>query len=339
MTLDDFTTDPALRERLVELAPLARSGMPILIAGPSGSGKEHLAKLIHYFSDRKPFVAQNCAAIPETLAESFIFGSVKGAFTGAIERQGLIEAAHQGTLFLDEIHALDPRVQMKFLRVLQEKKVARLGSLQLRAVDFRLVSATTKDLRSLVAEGMFDEALSWRIGIEDAFVLPPLAKRRTDVPFLIEKFWRRADGEVGARNELWEPEAVELMKRADWPGNIRQLERFVTRLKVLHPPGPVTRDVVLRFELNTGIPGLDKLSTFTQRAQHLIFYPAALVALGCASKTEANQRVQLAVLSDSPQLFAPDARKASGEVRQMWRDHRYTCPMCRGLWAKWGEPA
>jgi DNA-binding NtrC family response regulator len=208
----------------------------VLVTGETGTGKELVARAVHRLSPRaeRPFVALNCAAIPEALLESELFGHVRGAFTGAVQsRKGLIEEAEGGTLFLDEISTLTRDVQVKLLRVLQDRTVQRVGSNAARPVDFRLVAATNDDVLNLVASGSFREDLFFRLDVFPIDV-PPLRHRREDVPLLAAHFLRMYGQEHGLEPPRLTQTTVRRMMAYDWPGNVRELEHFVERSVIMH---------------------------------------------------------------------------------------------------------
>jgi transcriptional regulator with GAF, ATPase, and Fis domain len=213
---------------------VARSDVPVLICGETGTGKELAARRIHEAGNRASghFIAVNCAAITETLLESELFGHVKGAFSGATtSRQGKFVAASGGTLFLDEIGNMSQTFQAKILRVLQEKKLSPVGSEKTVTCDARIVTATNQDLRKKVEEGSFREDLFYRLcGIE--ILMPPLRERAEDIPLLVNYFLNRAAAEQKKRNPLYQPpkisnEASKMLTAFRWPGNVRQLEQAV----------------------------------------------------------------------------------------------------------------
>ncbi len=217
---------------------VAASNATVLLRGESGTGKELVARAIHRNSSRAkgPFVAVSCAALPETLLESELFGHEKNAFTGATsQKQGRFELAHQGTLFLDEIAEISPAVQVKLLRVLQEREFERVGGTKPIKVDVRLIAATNKDLRQLVERKAFREDLYYRLHVIEIY-LPPLRDRREDIPLLVEHFLNRFNQQNGRRLNGATPEAMELLMRYDWPGNVRELENTVERAVVLSDP-------------------------------------------------------------------------------------------------------
>ncbi len=209
--------------------------LPVLIQGESGTGKELIARAIHYNGIRsdKPFIGLNCAALPDSLLESELFGHTRGAFTGADRaKKGLIEQAHGGTMFLDEVGDMSPEMQKKLLRVLQEGEVRPLGSDRRVAVDIRLIAASQQDLEKLVAEGEFREDLFYRIKVM-SIDLPPLRERRDDVPLLAESMLARAARETGREPPLMPHEVQAALISHDWPGNVRELENEMRRLVVV----------------------------------------------------------------------------------------------------------
>ncbi len=216
----------------------------ILIHGKSGTGKELVAKAIHYNSPRrnKPFVPVNCSAIPETLLESELFGHIKGAFTGAVATHvGLFEEADGGTLFLDEVGELSPAIQVKLLRVLQEREIKPVGGTQSRKIDIRLITATNRDLHEMVKEGTFREDLYYRLNVIPIH-LPPLKVRTEDIPLLVRHFLTRF-GKENQRPEMTiSREALHPLMNYSWPGNIRELENIIERAVILCKENEVTRD-------------------------------------------------------------------------------------------------
>ncbi len=237
-----LTQDPALAETLALARRAADSRATILIQAESGTGKELLAKLIHAASPRRkgPFVAINCAAIPETLIESELFGYEKGAFTGATgAKPGRFEVADGGTLVLDEIGELPLPVQGKLLRALQERQVDRLGSNRPIAVDVRVIALTNRDLLAEVKAGRFREDLFYRLNVIP-LRLPPLRERPADLPLLAAHFAERYARENDRPAPKLSPSFVAALARHDWPGNIRELENAIQRCVVLNPGGVLT---------------------------------------------------------------------------------------------------
>ncbi len=226
---------PAFRAFLDVLQQAAPSTATVLLIGESGTGKELAARLVHDASPRAkgPFVAVNCAALPETILEAELFGVEKGAFTGAVARkEGRFERASGGTLFLDEVGEMSPSAQVKLLRVLQEGELERLGGTQTVKVDVRLVAATNKELSREVAEGRFREDLYYRLNVVEVNV-PSLASRREDIPLLAEHFVRRYAAKNSKALRGLSPAALDVLENYAWPGNVRELEHAMERAVVL----------------------------------------------------------------------------------------------------------
>jgi two-component system response regulator HydG len=220
--------------RAIERA--AQAPFSVLIEGESGSGKELVARALHRRGSRRSrqFCTLNCAALPDDLVESELFGHARGAFTGAVaERTGVFEEAHGGTLFLDEIGELSPRAQAKLLRALQEGEIRRVGENTSRRIDVRVIAATNRDLRSEVAGGRFRLDLLYRLDVVHITV-PPLRDRRDDIPLLAERCWREAAERVGSRATLGAA-TIAALARYDWPGNVRELQNVLAALAVRAP--------------------------------------------------------------------------------------------------------
>ncbi len=230
---------PAMRRVLRLVDRVTDLQLPVLIVGESGTGKELIARAVHFNGPRRRgrLVSENCAAVPESLMESEFFGYVKGAFTGALrDHAGLFEQAHEGTLFLDEIGEMASEIQKKFLRVLEEGEVRRLGAKKAVPVDFRLISATNRDVASMLQGGGFREDLYYRIaGV--VIELPPLRTRREDIPALVAHFLQ--EGAAAGATLRMEPSALELLAAYEWPGNVRELRNEVQRLRALESGGVV----------------------------------------------------------------------------------------------------
>ncbi len=223
-----ITRSSLVEEKLSQAHMVAGTDARVLITGESGTGKELLARAIHAASPRraKPFVAINCSAMAENLLESELFGHIKGSFTGAVrDHQGLFQAADGGTLLLDEIGDMPMRLQVKLLRVLQENNIRPIGATDAIPVNVRVISATHRDLQQLMMSGQFREDLYYRLNVVH-IDMPPLNRRREDIPLLVSHFLAQISNESGVR-KIYAPEAVELLATADWPGNIRQLANVV----------------------------------------------------------------------------------------------------------------
>ncbi len=219
----------------------ARSDLPVCITGESGAGKEVAAREIHDRSDRagRPFVVRNCAAIPESLFESELFGTQSGAYTGAISRAGALEEANRGTIFLDEIGEVSPSKQAALLRVLEDRRVRRIGANSSHIVSFRLITATNRDLAAEIVRGAFRRDLYYRIHVLSLHI-PPLRQRRSDIPALCTRF----AFELGSDRIRFTPQAIALLQQHHWPGNVRELRNVVQRLGVLSDYGIITRELV-----------------------------------------------------------------------------------------------
>ncbi len=231
------TRSELMYKRLEQARRLARSDINVIIGGESGTGKELLAQAVHSASARadQPFVAVNCGAIPAELLESELFGHVKGAFTGATHnRDGLFLAAHGGTLFLDEIGDMPINLQVKLLRVLQERKVRPLGSSTDQSVDVRIISATHRDLEQAIAEQAFREDLFYRLNVSQ-LALPPLRERKEDIALLSRHFLEDIAQRTGDTARQLSPGGQRLLLQYDWPGNIRQLRNVIEQLVALSP--------------------------------------------------------------------------------------------------------
>ena len=226
---------PALRTVLEAVKRAAPTNATVMLLGESGVGKELVARTIHRNSPRagQRFVQVNCAAIPEELIESELFGHEKGSFTGATEKQiGKFEQADRGTIFLDEVGDMSPKTQAKVLRVLQEQEVERLGSARTIKVDVRVIAATNKDLEEAIQRGEFREDLFFRLNVIPV-VVPPLRERRTDIPLLVQHFARRVAEEHNLKPKRFDVRALEALQRYRWRGNIRELRNTVERLMIM----------------------------------------------------------------------------------------------------------
>jgi len=232
---------PALRSVLDLVAKVAETDSTVLITGESGTGKELIARALHYNSRRaeRRLVTVNCGAIPEELLESELFGHVRGAFTSAIsQREGRFALAHGGTIFLDEIGDMSPNLQVKLLRVLQDRTFEPVGSSKSQTVDVRVVAATNQDLERAIRETRFREDLYYRLNVIPIEV-PPLRQRPDDIPLLVQHFLDVMHQERGTRVDSISEEAMALLCRHDWPGNVRELENLIERLSVLRGEGEI----------------------------------------------------------------------------------------------------
>lgn len=288
-----------IREAIREAKRYSRSDAPVLITGESGTGKELFAQSIHNESSRRggPFVAVNCAALPESLLESELFGYEEGAFTGARKggKQGLFVLAHGGTIFLDEIGDLSPGLQAKLLRVLQEKVVMPLGGQTVIPVDVRVVSATNQDLAWAIAEGRFRPDLYYRLNILHLH-LPPLRERLEDVPELFRHFLERLAGPGSTKALQIDDELLEELKKYSWPGNVRELEGFVERYVALGEEDVSRHTTFYRL--------LEKLvrqewGSFTGAAQHGRLPQAGILTVRLGSLEEMEKQL----LQQASKLF------------------------------------
>src|SRR6476620_2506106 len=237
---------PSIKKIYEIIQRVAATDVTILLTGESGTGKELVARAIHNLSLRadRPFVKVNCAAIPENLLESELFGHTRGAFTGALtNKKGTFALADGGSIFLDEIGTMAPPLQAKLLRVLQEREFEPLGSERSQKVDVRVIAATNRDIRQMVADGRFQEDLYYRLNVIPIHI-PPLRERRDDIPLLVDHFVRKHAQRAGKRIDGLEAGLLDALQAADWPGNVRELENTVERAVVLSPGAMIGADVV-----------------------------------------------------------------------------------------------
>jgi two-component system response regulator GlrR len=273
-----ISRSPRMAELLAEARLVAVSDASILIRGASGTGKELLARAIHLASPRAraPFIAVNCGAIPEHLLESELFGHVKGAFTGAIgHREGLFQAADGGTLFLDEIGDMPAPLQVKLLRVLQERAVRQVGADHDRPVDVRIVSATHRDLDVSMQQGQFREDLYYRLNVV-TLSLPPLEERREDIALLAHHFLQTLAAKYGKALNGFAPDALAALVTASWPGNVRQLYNVVEQACALATAALVPLSLVQRA---LRVPSLEVLSYIEAKARFERHYLIQLLRL------------------------------------------------------------
>ncbi len=271
----------AMREVLEMAVRVAPLDTTVLVYGESGTGKEFIVRMIHDHSERaaRPFVSVNCAALPETLLESELFGHVRGAFTGAVrDKTGLFELATTGTLFLDEIGEMALTIQAKLLRALQEGEIRKVGGERSTRVNPRVVAATNRDLRAAVAAGSFREDLYFRLG---AFVItvPPLRDRREEIPTLVHQFLRAAARKMKKEVRRVSPEAMTLLMNHRWPGNVRELEHAIQRAVIL-AQGPSVTVRELPPEVSSGPPDSASADSLDLEAQELKAIRRALERFG-----------------------------------------------------------
>jgi DNA-binding NtrC family response regulator len=276
ITTDQITYESTAMDEVINLAGrVANSNATILIQGESGTGKELVARLIHTLSPRsqKPMITVNCAALPENLLESELFGHEKGAFTGASQRRiGRFEEADGGTLFLDEIGELSPSVQVKLLRFLQEREFQRIGGNSTIRTDVRIVTATNRDLGAKIGEGTFREDLFYRLNVV-TIEIPPLRERKEDIPPLIDHFLNRFAAENGKRLQGTDSETRDLLLKYDYPGNVRELENIIERAVVI-TRGEVVSSRDLPFsgsslgDAKSEMPATQSLKTSLERLEH-----------------------------------------------------------------------
>ena len=246
--------------RRIELVSATRS--TVLITGETGTGKELVARAVHNFAGRGrlPFIKVNCAAIPETLLESELFGHVRGAFTHAVgARKGKFALAHRGSIFLDEIGTMNIALQAKLLRVLQEREIEPLGSERTEEVDVRVIAATNRDLRQLVADGRFQDDLFYRLHVIP-IVVPPLRERRDDIPMLTAHFVAKYASRCGKSIDSIDEDVVSSLMEHRWPGNIRELENTIERAVVLSSRSTLSAEVVTFDSVGSrsdGVPSLN----------------------------------------------------------------------------------
>ena len=232
----------AMQEIYTLIEKVAGTDSTVLVTGESGTGKEMAARAIHFQSGRRDnqFVSINCAALPENLLESELFGHTRGSFTGAVvDKKGMFEVATRGTLFLDEVGEMSPWTQVKLLRALQERKVRRVGGTEEIAVDVRIIAATNQDLKKRIQEGKFREELFYRLNVI-SFDMPPLRKRTEDIPLLVTYFLQKHCDRLAKKTKRFTPEVIGFLETYAWPGNIRELENVIERIVAIEDRETVT---------------------------------------------------------------------------------------------------
>ncbi len=306
-------TSNAMRELYAKIQKVAPTQATVLIHGETGTGKELAARAIHNLSPRadQPMISVNCAAIPETLIESELFGHEKGAFTGAAStREGLVAAADRGTLFLDEIGELPLEAQARLLRVIQEGEVRPIGSIESRKVDIRLVAATHRDLRQLAAEGKFREDLFYRLNVLQ-LTLPPLRDRGKDIIAIAEALLEKYCEQLKTPLKTLSPEAIQAITTYSWPGNVRELENAMQRAVILSEEGSEIDHRVLDIDLDLVIAEereIEGVSPYRQNAR-----VAARKTTPVASKPNSDPPEDLS-LEDYFQHFVLEHQESMSET-------------------------
>ncbi|HZR21115.1 MAG TPA: sigma-54 dependent transcriptional regulator [Verrucomicrobiae bacterium] len=288
-----------------EIGRVASKPVNILIRGETGTGKELIARAIYQHSDRAraPFIAINCAAIPETLLESELFGHERGAFTGAeMRRIGRFEQADHGTIFLDEIGDMSPGTQVKLLRVLQERCLQRLGGKETIPVDVRVIAATHRDLETALKNQQFREDLYYRLSVV-VISLPALRERKEDIPGLVKFFLSKYGAELGVENPSIQPEAVEFLSGQQWPGNVRELENVVRKVLLLAQGFTINLDHVQAAFARPGPPTEAQSQTLGQYIDGL---------LACAQRGELDDIHSRLIVACERELFARAIQLAHG---------------------------
>jgi two-component system response regulator HydG len=297
--------------RVIEKA--APVSAPVIVTGESGTGKEMVARAAHYSGPRAsaPFIAVNCGAIPETLIESELFGYVKGSFTGADRsRAGYFQTAERGTIFLDEVSETSPAMQVKLLRVVQEREIAMIGARKAITVDVRIIAATNKDLAVLVHRGLFREDLYYRLNVI-AIALPPLRDRGDDLMLLARHFATRYAREYGKEEPGFSERALDALRRYSWPGNVRELENTIQRIVLLGDGGTIEAADLpepMRFTLSVG-RRLDRTLSEVE-AEHV----AAVLASVGGNRSRAAKILGIDRKTLASRLPRPDSGPASGSA-------------------------
>lgn len=337
------TVDPELLRRLDQLyTKVAPSPieLPILLQGENGTGKELLAAEIHARSQRRlgPFVKIDIPALSDTLIDSQLFGAAPGSFTGAVrEIKGLFERADRGTVYLSEIGYASLEQQQKLLNVLQDLEFEQLGGKRKR-VSFRLISATNVNLKQAVENNTFQKDLYYRLNAH-IFEIPPLRDRPDDISHLANYFWTR-DEQTGepSRTRPLPPDVLLYLQRSGWPGNGRELEHYIQKMKIFTPEGKEPSVNSLEeeapVESESYCTGLSKLNGFNARRQHMLFYPVAKAIGTAASKAQFNQQVFERVFTKEGLAFGNTFNEAKKSIDNAWEHHRDYCITCQELWSR-----
>lgn len=281
----------AMQELFQTLHQVAPANATVLILGESGTGKELIAQAIHEMSPRQgsPLVKVNCGALPENLLESELFGYEKGAFTGAVARKpGRFERAHLGSIFLDEVGEVSPAMQVRLLRVLQEKEIERVGGTETIPVDVRIIAATNRDLTAEVQNGRFREDLYYRLNVVPVHV-PPLRDRKEDIPELVTAFTKKYGREMGKGELHFTDETIALLLQYNWPGNIRELQNVVERAVILSTQSSISPDLLPREVLTAAREKKEKTGT-----AHLLELTDAGIHLDALEENLIRQALKLA---------------------------------------------
>ena len=308
-------TSPSLQKVLGVVKKVAKSNTTVLVRGETGTGKELIAGAIHHNSHRagRNFVKVNCAALPETLLESELFGHEKGAYTGADrQRIGRFEQADSGSLFLDEVGDMSPAIQAKILRVLQEHEFERLGGTRTQKVDVRLIAATNRDLSQMVASGQFREDLYYRLNVVSV-EMPPLRERKADILALAMFFVRKFAGELKKKSEGIEPEAQKMLLRYNWPGNIRELENSIERAILMSEGQQIAPDDLRLGEIVTAG------SSSSREASALVKIPPAGVPLEEIERSALLEALKMSnwVQKDAAELLGISPRVMNYKIKTL----------------------
>jgi len=267
-----LTSSPKVKELVNEAKKVAKTDSTILITGANGTGKEVLAKYIHANSNRnaKQFIVVNCAAIPSLLLESELFGHIKGAFTGAVkDHKGYFEISNNGTIFLDEIGELDPMLQVKLLRVIQEKEFSRVGDTKIQTTDVRIIAATNKDLKKAINDGTFREDLNYRLNVFE-FNLPELKERPEDIIFYFEIFVKEIAAQNNKKDIIIDKEVKSILQKYSWPGNIRELKNIAERVTVLCENNVIKKDLLPPSIISSGQNRKTETNDYNKRKNEVI---------------------------------------------------------------------
>ncbi|HYG23915.1 MAG TPA: sigma-54 dependent transcriptional regulator [Verrucomicrobiae bacterium] len=290
-----------------EIGRIAAASATVLIRGETGTGKELIARAIYQHSDRSsaPFIAINCAAIPENLLESELFGHERGAFTGADARRiGRFEQANGGTLFLDEIGDMNANLQVKLLRVLQDQKIQRLGGKETVAIDVRIIAATHRDLEEAIAERAFREDLFYRLSVV-TINLPPLHQRAEDIPDMVRYFLRRYGPEAGVGSPSITPEAIAYLQKQPWPGNVRELENTVRKALL------IAREYTIGLEHVKDILEKNPMPNSPLHQTHLAYVTQLMDRV---ERGEVQEAFSVMLRDLEPQLYAQAIARANGNL-------------------------